>query len=191
MSEELTTPTPEEQPKKKRRKRRTKAEIAAEKAAKEAAAAEAAEMEAKGYEKVRHRDEHGHFVKDDPSTPENEAWDWVKKEEPEEEELIPYEPVVRDREAEHARTAERVEEECVPCKEEAAAALEAAEAALEKEVEINFGSSYEEEIDAISEETVEPEKPKDPYADYVPMTGLAKLRNRLAQRQRRSDSSKR
>ena len=170
MSEELTTPTPEEQPKKKRRKRRTKAEIAAEKAAKEAAAAEAAEMEAKGYEKVRHRDEHGHFVKDDPSTPENEAWDWVKKEEPEE------------------------EEECIPCKEEAAAALEAAEAALEKEVEMNFGSSYEEEIDAISEEpvkqeTVESAPPSAP--EYVPMTGLAKLRNRLAQRQRRADSAKR
>ena len=39
------------------------------------------------------------------------------------------------------------EEECIPCKESAAAALEAAEAALEKEVE----------IDAISEEVVSEE----------------------------------
>ena len=68
-----------------RRKRRSKAEIEAEKKAKEAAAAEAAEMEAQGFERVRHRDEKGHFVKDDPSTPENEAWDWVKKDEEEEE----------------------------------------------------------------------------------------------------------
>ena len=66
-----------------RRKRRTKAEIEAEKQAKAAQAAEDAKMEAEGYEKKRLRDEHGHFIKDDPSTPENEAWEWVKKEEEE------------------------------------------------------------------------------------------------------------
>ena len=64
-----------------RRKRRSKAEIEAEKQAKAAAAAEAKEMESQGFEKLRHRDEKGHYVKDDPSTPENEAWDWVKKDE--------------------------------------------------------------------------------------------------------------
>ena len=31
---------------------------------------DAAELEAKGFEKKRARDEKGHFVKDDPSTPE-------------------------------------------------------------------------------------------------------------------------
>ena len=184
MSEELTTPTPEEQPKKKRRKRRTKAEIAAEKAAKEAAAAEAAEMEAQGFEKVRHRDEHGHFVKDDPSTPENEAWDWVKKEEDD----APYEPVVRDREAEHSRTAERVEEECVPCKENAVKALEAAEAALVEEMVAVKEDPVKEEP-AVSAPPSTPKK--DPYADYVPKTGLAKLRNRLAQRQIKDNTAKR
>jgi len=71
-----------------RRKRRSKAEIEAEKAAKAAAAAEAAEMEAQGFEKVRARDEHGHFLKDDPSTPENEAWEWQKKEEQETDDII-------------------------------------------------------------------------------------------------------
>lgn len=66
-----------------RRKRRSKAEIEAEKAAKAAAAAETEKMESDGFEKVRHRDDKGHYVKDDPSTPENEAWDWVKKDEDE------------------------------------------------------------------------------------------------------------
>lgn len=64
-----------------RRKRRTKAEIEAEKLAKAAAKAEEERMLAEGYEKKRARDEEGHFIKDDPSTPENEAWEYVKKEE--------------------------------------------------------------------------------------------------------------
>ena len=47
-------------------------------------------LEAEGFEKKRARDEKGHFVKDDPSTPENEAFEWqrpaeeVVKEEPKE-----------------------------------------------------------------------------------------------------------
>ena len=65
-----------------RRKRRSKAEIEAEKKAKEIQAAEDAAKKAEGYEKVRARDDEGHFIKDDPSTPENEAWDWKKSEEP-------------------------------------------------------------------------------------------------------------
>ena len=148
-----------EETKKPRRKRRTKAQIAADKAAAAELAAKEAEMESQGYEKVRMRDEHGHFVKDDPNTPENEAWKWVKKEE---------------------------EEECIPCKEEAAAALEAAEAALEKEIETDATLK-----EVAKEETVVSAPPSAPKGEYIPMTGLAKLRNRLAQRQRRDDTAKR
>ena len=49
-----------------------------------------AQLEAEGFEKKRARNEKGHFVKDDPSTPENEAFEWqrpaeeVVKEEPKE-----------------------------------------------------------------------------------------------------------
>jgi hypothetical protein len=46
----------------------------------------ATELEAEGFERKRTRNERGHYVKDDPSTPENEAFEWVKpvekKEEP-------------------------------------------------------------------------------------------------------------
>lgn len=64
-----------------RRKRRTKAEIEADKLKEEAKKAEEQRLIDAGYKKVRARDEHGHFIKDDPSTPENEAWDWIKVEE--------------------------------------------------------------------------------------------------------------
>ena len=37
-----------------------------------------------GFEKTRARDNKGHFVKDDPSTPENEAYQWTKPVEVEE-----------------------------------------------------------------------------------------------------------
>tara|TARA_R110001592_G_scaffold87827_6_gene259151 strand:+ start:16296 stop:16655 length:360 start_codon:yes stop_codon:yes gene_type:complete len=39
---------------------------------------EEAELEAAGFEKKRARNEKGHFVKDDPSTPENEAFEWQR-----------------------------------------------------------------------------------------------------------------
>ena len=68
--------------KKSKRRRRSKAEVAAEKAAKELQLAEDVKMEEAGFEKVRNRDDKGHYVSDDPSTPENEAWDWEKVEEP-------------------------------------------------------------------------------------------------------------
>ena len=118
-----------------RRKRRSKAEIEAEKAAKAAVVAETEKMESEGFEKVRHRDDKGHYVKDDPSTPENEAWDWVKKEEEEEK--------------------------------------------VEKEIELNFGSSYEKEIDEILEEecgvhleeTPEPGKVKPKPSPVVSYSG--------------------
>ena len=54
------------------------------------------------------------------------------------------------------------EEECIPCQESAMAALEAAEAAVEEE---------------------EPAVTKKAEEGYVPLTGLAKLRNKYAQRQ--------
>ena len=117
----------EETPKKPRRKRRTKAQIEADKAAKAAAAAEVEKMEAAGYEHVRVRDGHGHFVKDDPSTPENEAWEWVKTED---------NGRFSDPSSfaeEEKEVDEMVEEECIPCNEAAAAALAAAEAAIEEE----------------------------------------------------------
>lgn len=118
-----------EETKKPRRKRRSKAEIEAEKAAKAAAAAEVEKMEAAGYEHVRLRDEHGHFIKDDPSTPENEAWEWVKKED-------------------NGRFSDP--------------------------------SSFAEEEPAVSADpTVAKKKEKE---EYIPLTGLAKLRSKYAQR---------
>lgn len=89
---------------------------------------------------------------------------------------------------------EAEEERCIPCEESAAAALEAAEAALEKEVEMTFGSSYEKEVDAISEEVAKEEpvvsaEPAD--TEYIPLTGLAKLRNKYAQRQKVDKSARR
>ena len=91
----MTEETPNKTP---RKKRRTKAQIEAEKKAKAAAVAEAEKMESEGFEKVRNRDDKGHYVKDDPSTPENEAWDWVKKDEIIEEEpkLSAYQQAKRD-----------------------------------------------------------------------------------------------
>ena len=74
MTEEVTSK------KRSRRKRRSKAEIEAEKAAKLALKAEEEAKKEEGLEKVRARDEAGHFIADDPSTPENEAWEWRQKE---------------------------------------------------------------------------------------------------------------
>ena len=133
----MTEETPNKKP---RKKRRTKAQIEAEKKAKAAVVAEAEKMESEGFEKVRHRDDKGHYVKDDPSTPENEAWDWVKKDENEE---------------------------------------------LEKAIELNFGSSYEKEVDELLELDcgVHIEKVKEPTP-----TPLPKL---SAYQQAKLDASKR
>ena len=148
MPEELTTPSAP-QPKKKRRKRRTKAEIAAEKAAKEAAADEAAKMEEAGYEKVRARDDEGHFIADDPSTPENEAWDWVKPSEILDEEDTEKAVEIAfgsSYEADIDKIIEKEEEECVECNESANAAMAAAEAEVAEEEDAESASSsvYEE-----------------------------------------------
>ena len=78
--------------KKSKRRRRSKAEVAAEKAAKELQLAEDVKMEEAGFEKVRNRDDKGHYIADDPSTPENEAWDWEKVEEPTPEPEVVVEP---------------------------------------------------------------------------------------------------
>ena len=110
-----------------RRKRRTKAEIDPDKAAKAAKAAEEAEMKEKGFEKVRLRDDHGHFIKDDPSTPENEAWEWRKIEE-------------------EVKTDEVI-----------------TEMFEESVVEATFGSAYEKEIDALSEDPAKEEPAKNAH----------------------------
>lgn len=88
-----------------RRKRRSKAEIEAEKAAKAALAAEEAKMKEAGYEKVHARNAKGHFIKDDPATPENEAWEWVKKDEE-----VKNDDVVTEMVEESVASAEVVEE---------------------------------------------------------------------------------
>ncbi len=114
--------------KKPRRKRRSKAEIAAEKAAK-VEVTQLKESAPEGFEYTRARDEGGHFVKDDPETPENEAW--VLK---------------------------------------------------EKEVELEFGSSYEKEIDEIIQEKEEVPEPE-PEAKVVPVTSsLSDIANRFKRR---------
>ena len=73
--------TEENKAKKPRRKRRSKADIAAEKAKEALQKIEDEKMEEAGFEKVRNRDDKGHYIADDPSTPENEAWNWKKVEE--------------------------------------------------------------------------------------------------------------
>ena len=66
-----------------RRSRRKKQEV---EVVTDAPTVDAAELEAEGFERKRTRNERGHYIKDDPSTPENEAFEWVKpvekKEEP-------------------------------------------------------------------------------------------------------------
>lgn len=39
---------------------------------------DSSELEARGFERTRSHNSKGHFVKDDPSTPENEAFEWVR-----------------------------------------------------------------------------------------------------------------
>ena len=72
-----------------------------------------------------------------------------------------------------------------------------AEAAAEKEIELQFGSSYEEEIDAIiEEEALTPPVVEEPAAsvkkpeyknlpEYIPRTGMSKLRQKMQQRRLR------
>ena len=63
-----------QEPKKTRRSRRKKqVEVVAD-----TPTVDSSELEAQGFERTRSRDSKGHFVKDDPSTPENEAFEWVR-----------------------------------------------------------------------------------------------------------------
>ena len=67
------------------------------------------------------------------------------------------------------------------------------EAEKEKEIELNFGSSYEKEVDELLELDcgVHIEKVKEPtptpLPEYVPQTGLDKLRKKLSQRKLRDE----
>ena len=80
-----------------RRSRRKKQEV---EIVTDAPTVDATELEAEGFERKRTRNERGHYVKDDPSTPENEAFEWVKPVEKEEEPAPPVvqkpEPVVQE-----------------------------------------------------------------------------------------------
>ena len=58
-----------------RRSRRKKQEV---EVVADAPTLDATELEAEGFERKRTRNERGHYIKDDPSTPENEAFEWVK-----------------------------------------------------------------------------------------------------------------
>jgi len=50
-------------------------------------------MEDEGFKKKRARTSKGHFVKDDPSTPENEAYEWSKPAEVKETPIVDSAPV--------------------------------------------------------------------------------------------------
>ena len=102
MTEEITGK------KRSRRKRRSKAEIEAEKAAKAAEALEIEAKEAEGLERVRARDDAGHFVKDDPATPENEAWEWRKPEEVVKTPIVEPEPIPTEPDPEEPVVEEEV-----------------------------------------------------------------------------------
>ena len=64
-----------EQKRPSRRSRRKKQEV---EIVTDAPTVDATELEAEGFERKRTRNERGHYIKDDPSTPENEAFEWVK-----------------------------------------------------------------------------------------------------------------
>ena len=82
---------------KKTRSRKPRAKKAPVKVVADSPALDEEKMLEEGFEKTRARNAKGHFVKDDPNTPEDEAWQWKKpiEEEPEAvvEEVKP-EPVV-------------------------------------------------------------------------------------------------
>ena len=83
-----------------------------------------------------------------------------------------------------AELATKEEERCIPCEESAAAALEAAEAALEKEEQEAAVSSEKvaKEEPAVSAKPTDTKKAEEPY---VELTGLAKIRARVATRRLR------
>ena len=62
-------------------------------------------MEEDGFEKTRARTARGHFVKDDPSTPENEAYEWTKPVEVEKTPIVDPAPVPTPKPAAKRRAA--------------------------------------------------------------------------------------
>ena len=64
-------------------------------------------MEEAGFEKTRARTARGHFVKDDPSTPENEAYEWSKPVEVEETPIVDPAPVPTPKPAPKAKVAKK------------------------------------------------------------------------------------
>ena len=77
---------------KKKRSRKPKTVKAPVEVVKDSPTLDTEKMEEEGFEKVHARDEKGHFIKDDPSTPENEAFEWVKEVEPHKEIEIVFTP---------------------------------------------------------------------------------------------------
>ena len=77
---------------KKKRSRKPKAVKTPVEIVKDSPTLDSEKMEEEGFEKVHARDDKGHFIKDDPSTPENEAFEWVKEVEPSKEIEIVFTP---------------------------------------------------------------------------------------------------
>ena len=74
---------------KKKRARKPRAKKAPVETVQDSPTLDVEKMEEEGFEKSRARDDKGHFVKDDPSTPGNEAFEWVKEVDQEEVVVIP------------------------------------------------------------------------------------------------------
>ena len=71
-------------------------------------------MEEDGFEKTRARTARGHFVKDDPSTPENEAYEWTKPVEVEETPIVDPAPVPTPKPAVKKRAASSAPAKAAP-----------------------------------------------------------------------------
>ncbi len=86
-----------------------------------------------GFEKTRARDTAGHFVKDDPSTPENEAYEWMKPVEVEETPIVDPPPMPTPIPAPvKKRAAVKKKEAPAPAPKEEVVVSEAAPVAPEK-----------------------------------------------------------
>ena len=77
---------------KKTRSRKPRAKKAPVKVVADSPTLDTEKLVEEGFEKTRARDESGHFVKDDPSTPENEAFVWQKPVEEEPKVVVEEEP---------------------------------------------------------------------------------------------------
>ena len=71
-------------------------------------------MEEDGFEKTRARTARGHFVKDDPSTPENEAYEWTKPVEVEKTPIVDPAPVPTPKPAAKRRAAKPAPAKAAP-----------------------------------------------------------------------------